>query len=89
MTSAVIDWSSNAIGVDSLAVEGGNVVAYLNVPYYLVAVSGTNYRTWIMAEHVVKFDYATYDMPSGPPPSPGTPWRATRRSRWSRACPAT
>lgn len=65
MTSAVNDWSSNAIGVDSLAVEGGNVVAYLNVPYYLVAVSGTNYRTWIMAEHVVKFDYATYDMPSG------------------------
>ncbi len=65
MTSAVNDWSTNAIGVDSLAVENGNVVAYLNVPYRLVSVSGTNYRTWIMAEHTIKFDYATYDMPSG------------------------
>lgn len=66
MTSAVNDWSLNeSIGVDSLVPENGNIVAYLNVPYLLVTIEGTRYRTWIMADHDIKFDYATYDLPAG------------------------
>ena len=66
MTSAVNDWSLNdAIGVDSLVVENGKMVAYLNVPYRNVPIEGTNYRTWILAEHDIKFDYATYSLSAG------------------------
>lgn len=66
MTSAVNEWSLNSsIGVDSLVLENGEMVVYLNVPYRLYTVSGTNYRTWIMAENEMKFDFATYSLPSG------------------------
>jgi len=66
MTSAVNEWSQNAnIAVDSLAVENGVTVVYLNVPYRTYTVEPIDYRTWIMAENDIKFDYATYSLPEG------------------------
>lgn len=66
MTSAVNDWSQNAnINVDSLVVENGETVVYLNVPYRTYTVEPIDYRTWIMTENDIKFDYATYSMPEG------------------------
>lgn len=66
MTSAVNDWSQNEnINVDSLVVENGVTVVYLNVPYRTYTVEPIDYRTWIMTENDIKFDYATYAMPEG------------------------
>ncbi|GEM_PF-367014 len=66
MTSAVNETTQNVnINVDSLVVENGVTVVYLNVPYRTYTVEPIDYRTWIMAENDIKFDYSTYSLPEG------------------------
>lgn len=65
MTSAVNEWSVHGIYVDSLVLENGQMAAYLHVPRANVRIEGEWWYTWIMAENEVRFDYATFHMPSG------------------------
>jgi len=46
--------------VDSITVEAGETWIYINVPYTGVTITGDTYRTWISADNVLAYDYATY-----------------------------
>ena len=46
--------------VDSVAIEGGESWIYVYVPHTAVTITGDTYHTWISADNVLAYDYATY-----------------------------